>query len=93
MPQRSFISSDEANSLKLVSETLGKYHIYGGNVSTNLLVNGSAKQVYQQSREIIRDMKYNEGGFALMPSCDLPINTKPENLVAMKKSVYDFGRY
>lgn len=93
LPQRSFISSDEANSLKLVSETLGKYHIYGGNVSTNLLVNGSAEQVYQQSREIIRDMKYNEGGFALMPSCDLPINTKPENLVAMKKSVYDFGRY
>lgn len=90
---RSFISSDEANPLLKVSEILGKEHIYGGNISSSLLVNGSADQVYNRSREIIQDMKYNEGGFILMPSCDLPINTRPENLDAMMKSVEEFGRY
>ena len=57
------------------------------------LVEGTQEQVYQQSREIIEQMKYNEGGFILMPSCDLPINTKPENLGAMLQAACDFGRY
>lgn len=89
----SFISSDEANSLKEVAEVFGKDCIYRGNVSTRLLVSGTQKQVYQQSCEIIRDMKYNDGGFVLMPSCDLPINTRPENLDAMLQAAYDFGSY
>ena len=38
-------------------------------------------------------MKYNEGGFILMPSCDLPINTKPENLKAMLQAARVYGKY
>ncbi|CDD07713.1 uroporphyrinogen-III decarboxylase [Dorea sp. CAG:317] len=93
LSQRSFISSDEDNSLKKIAGVLGKEHIYAGNVSTKFLVEGTQEQVYQQSREIIEQMKYNEGGFILMPSCDLPINTKPENLGAMLQAACDFGRY
>lgn len=87
----SFISSDEKNSLKKVSDVLGHQHIYGGNISTNLLVCGTPEEVYRQSERVIREMKYNEGGFALMPSCDLPINTKSVNLYAMLKACRDFG--
>ena len=38
-------------------------------------------------------MKYNEGGFILMPSCDLPINTRTENLDAMLQAACDYGKY
>lgn len=89
----SFISSDEENSLKKVSKVFGEEYIYAGNVSTKLLVDGTKEQVYHQSREIIEEMKYNKGGFILMPSCDLPINTKPENLDAMLQAACDFGKY
>ena len=89
----SFISSDEENSLEKVAEVLGKEHIYAGNVSTKLLVEGTKEQVYSQSKEVIEQMKYNEGGFILMPSCDLPINTRPENLDAMLQAACDYGKY
>lgn len=90
---RSFISSDEENSLKRVAETLGKENIYAGNISSRLLVNGTPEQVYTQAKQVIEDMKYNEGGFILMPSCDLPVNTKPENLNAMLQAVRKYGKY
>lgn len=89
----SFVSSDEENSLVKVAGVLGENYIYAGNVSTKLLVDGTKEEVYQKSREIIEEMKYNEGGFILMPSCDLPINTKTENLDAMLQAACDFGRY
>ena len=86
----SFISSDEANSLKVVAEIFGKDYIYAGNVSTKLLVNGTKQQVYQQSKNLIEEMRYNN--FILMPSCDLPINTKAENLAAMLEASCDFSK-
>lgn len=90
---RSFISSDEANNLQYVAAVLGKDNIYAGNVSTKLLVQGQPEDVYRQAENVIQTMKYNEGGFILMPSCDLPINTKPCNLSAMLKAACDFGKY
>lgn len=93
LPERSFISSDEKNSLEKVAETLGKQYIYAGNVSSTLLVSGTPKQVYRCAGKIIEQMKYNEGGFILMPSCDLPINAKSINLYAMLKACRDFGCY
>jgi len=35
-------------------------------------------------------MKHNGGGFALMPSCDLPIDAKPQNIHAMFEAVKKF---
>lgn len=89
----SFISSDERNSLVKVSGILGKEHTYAGNISSMLLVQGAQEQVYRQAQEVIEEMKFNEGGFVLMPSCDLPINTRPENLDAMLQAAIDFGKY
>lgn len=90
---RSFISSDEENPLTEVAEVLGRDNIYGGNVSSRLLVQGSPEEVFKQSKRIIEEMKGNEGGFVLMPSCDLPINTKPENLNAMLRAACEYGTY
>lgn len=86
----SFISSDEKNDLKDVSKALGSQYTYGGNVSTNLLIEGRPSEVFEESIKIIQEMKHNEGGFALMPSCDLPIIAKPQNLNAMLDAVKKF---
>lgn len=86
----SFISCDEKNDLKKVSEILGSQYKYGGNISTRLLIEGNPEEVFEESSKIIQEMKYNEGGFALMPSCDLPINANPQNINSMLKAVKQF---
>lgn len=93
LSEGSWISSDEKNSLKNVSQVLGTNNIYAGNVPTHLLVSGSPESVYNWSGELIKEMKYNEGGFVLMPSCDLPTNAKSINLYAMLKACREFGKY
>lgn len=93
LEEGSFISSDEKNSLKRVSQVLGTRNIYAGNVPTDLLVSGKPESVYYWAGELIKEMKYNEGGFILMPSCDLPINAKSVNLYAMLKACREFGAY
>ncbi len=89
----SFISLDEENPLTETAKALGEEMIYAGNISTKLLVGGTPEQVYRQSERAIREMKYHKGGFILMPSCDLPINAKPENLKAMLDAACEVGKY
>ena len=93
LPDRSFISSDERNDLVNVAKILGNQYIYAGNIPSGLLVEGKPIEVYRCSESVIKSMKYNDGGFVLMPSCDLPINTSPINLYAMLKACRDFGQY
>ncbi len=89
----SFISSDEKNPLEKVAEVLGEDNIIAGNVSSNLLIGDSPGKVYEASVNIIKKMKYNKGGFVLMPSCDLPIDTKLDNLKMMYQACLDYGKY
>lgn len=93
LPEKSFISVDEKNPLSTVAKTLGKEHIYAGNVPSGMIAAGSPQEVYNCAATIIEAMKYNQGGFVLMPSCDLPINAKPANLHAMLSACRDFGCY
>lgn len=90
LEEGSFISCDEKNDLKDVSKVLGSQYTYGGNVSTNLLIEGRPSEVFEESVTIIQEMKHNGGGFALMPSCDLPIDAKPQNIHAMFEAVKKF---
>lgn len=89
----SFISLDERNDLVKVRKTLGEDYIYAGNISTNLIVEGSPDEVYKAAENTINIMKDNKSGFVLMPSCDLPINAKTVNLYAMLKACREVGSY
>ena len=89
----SFISSDEKNPLEKVADILGHDNIIAGNVPSALLIGESPKKVYESCVDIIKKMKHNEGGFVLMPSCDLPINAKLDNLKMMHKACVDYGSY
>jgi uroporphyrinogen decarboxylase len=86
---RSFISIDELNDIEKVADVLGDGNVIAGNVSCKLLVSGNSEAVYRESANLIDRMKYHDGGFVLMPSCDLPIDTKFENLKAMIQAARD----
>lgn len=90
---RSLISIGGEMDIKHVAETFGKEHIVGGNLDTTLLQIGSPKEVYIEAKRIINKMKYNPGGFVLMPACALPPLTPSANLQALIKAVNDFGKY
>ena len=47
-------------------------------------------EVFEGSVKIIQEMKHNRGGFALMPSCDLPIDAKSQNIDTMFDAVKKF---
>ncbi len=93
LPKRSFIHVSEKMDIEAVAKEFGTDYIIGGNVPTAILRNGTADEVYNESVKIINKMKYFEGGFVLMPSCDLPPETPPLNLYAMVKAVNEFGVY
>ena len=93
VPGRILISLDEKIDFQKASEVFGENYILGGNISTETLVSGSSKDVYNASEELIRKQKYRKGGFILMPSCTLPPLTPPLNVFAMYKACEDFGTY
>lgn len=79
--------------MEYFAKALGEDHIIGGNIHTTLLQVGTANEVYEASRQVIEKMKYNPGGFILMPACALPALTPPVNVHAMLQAARDFGRY
>lgn len=91
--ERSFISVDERTDIRLVSNILGRNNIYAGNVPSAYLISKDSTKAYDYARDLIQDMKYNDGGFILMPSCDLPMNAKPQSINAMLRAVRNFGKY
>lgn len=93
LPDRTFISLDEKVDIEKASVILGEKYILGGNVSTDILMNGGAKEVYNTSRDIIMKNMFRKGGFVLMPSCTLPPYTSPLNVFAMYKACEDYGKY
>lgn len=93
LPPRSFISVSEKLDIELVGKVFGPDYIIGGNVPTPILRSGTPEDVFNASKNIIEKMKYHDGGFVLMPSCDLPPDTPPLNLCAMLKAARTFGQY
>ena len=93
LPSRSVFSLDERTDLQKTSSILGSEYIYSGNVSSNVLLNGSVNDVMNNCQDILKIGKKLEGGFILCPSCDLPPYTPPLNVYAMNKAIDKFGIY
>lgn len=90
---RTFITIGKEMDIKKVAKELGRDHIIGGNINTSLFQLGSANEVYRACEEVIKDMKYNAGGFVLSPACSLPAKSSPINVNAMLEAINSFGRY
>ncbi len=64
-----------------------------GGVEVGLLLNGSCEQVYARARDILQSGIMEGGRFILKEANNLPPNVPWENLAAMYKAAFDFGRY
>lgn len=79
--------------LKEVKATHGKNIALMGNLhTTNVMLYGSASEVYEASRKAINDAKEG-GGFILSTGDQCPIDTPDENIFAMVQAAKDFGSY
>ena len=90
---RSLITIGEEMDIQKVAETFGDEHIIGGNINTSLLQLGSPGEVYLECEKVIKQMKYNPGGFILTPACSLPAQAPPVNVHALLEAVNEFGVY
>jgi uroporphyrinogen decarboxylase len=64
-----------------------------GNIEPAIMQTGMPHEIYTLCRIAIEKGKHAPHGFALMPGCEVPVNTPPYNLHAMKKAINDFGWY
>jgi uroporphyrinogen decarboxylase len=83
------ISIDENIPLEFVRDVTSKYNIsFGGNLKlTMVLLHGSVEEVQREAMECM-DTAGNKG-FILSPGCDLPYDTPPDNLRAIRQLIVD----
>lgn len=91
-PKGSVILSLEKTDMKKAKEILGDKVCLYGNVSSNMLVNGTPEDVKDYSKKLIDDCAEG-GGFILGTECETPWNAKPENVRAMIETAEEYGKY
>jgi uroporphyrinogen decarboxylase len=93
MGSSGIISIGKEIDIAAAIEHFGKQSIIAGNIEPAVLQTGTASEVYELCRQAIDKGKPAPRGYVLMQGCEVPVNTPPYNLYAMKKAVDDFGRY
>ena len=73
-------------------EEIGDHMCIFGDVSASRLVMGSPQEVDEYCHRLIEQVGKG-GGFILAGGCEIPANSRPENLKAMINSVYKYGYY
>jgi uroporphyrinogen-III decarboxylase len=82
----------EKTNMKKAKQALkGKVAIYG-NVSSAMLVYGTPEEVDTYCRQLIEDCAA-DGGFILGSECEVPWDSKPENVRAMLKAAEKYNPY
>ncbi len=77
-------------------ETAARYFpddIILGNIEPSIMQTGSPDEVYNATAAVIKKGKELPGGFIFSMGCQFPPRARLENVSAMNKAVYDFGRY
>jgi len=92
IPPRSIISIGEM-SIREVADFFGPEQIIAGNISTQILSAGTPEEVKAECRRCIEEGKDLPGGFILMPACNLPAVTPPENVDAILEAAREYGAY
>lgn len=89
---RCILATDGATDLVKAKEVLGDHMCLMGDVPATLLTLGSPQEVDEYCRQRIEIVGAG-GGYILSSGCELPIDSKPENVRAMMESVEKYGRY
>jgi uroporphyrinogen decarboxylase len=79
--------------LETAKSMFGDRCIIAGNIEPAIIQSGTAREVYELSKQVILRGKDCPSGYIFMPGCELPPDAPPYNVYVMKKAVEDFGYY
>ncbi len=91
-PRTCMIQFDGTSDIFRAKEVLKGHSCIYGDVPAHMLVTGSAAEVDQYCRKLIRIVG-KDGGFCLGSGCELAPDAKPENVRVMLRSVETYGYY
>ena len=92
LPKGKVLLDLEKTDMKKAKEILGDKVCLYGNVPSSLLVYGTPKDVEKYCKKLIEDCAEG-GGFILSTECEVPWNSKPENVRAIIESAIKYGQY
>jgi len=79
-------------SIKSAIEHFGDTCVIAGNLATELVVGGTAREIYDAAKSCIEDGRKAPRGFILMTACETPPLTPPYNFYVINKAVHDCGQ-
>jgi uroporphyrinogen decarboxylase len=93
MGDQGIVSVGREVDISTAIEYFGDNCIIAGNIDPAILQTGTPGEIYELCRQAIEKGRHAPRGYALMQGCEVPINTPPRNLQAMKGAADDFGWY
>jgi uroporphyrinogen decarboxylase len=93
LPERTIFSVGDDMDLRETGDFLGKEFILAGNMSTTTLQFGTRAEVKEEAKRCLGLGKTRPGGFILMPACEWPPMSPPENLEAVREALMEYGFY
>lgn len=92
LPKGKIVMDFEKTNMKKAKEVLGGTVCIAGNVPSAMLVYGTPQDVDAYCKQLIDDCAEG-GGFILEAECEVPWDSKPENIRAMIAAAEKYGRY
>ncbi len=92
IPKGKIVMDFEKTDMKRAKEVLGGTVCIAGNVPSALLVYGTPEQVDAYCKQLIEDCAEG-GGFILEAECEVPWDSKPENIRAMIQAAEKYNPY
>ncbi len=90
LPKGKIVMDFEKTDMKAAKKALDGIVTIYGNVPSSLLVYGTVDEVDDCCRQLIEDCAEG-GGFILGSECEVPWDSKPENVVAMMEAAEKYG--
>ena len=78
------------NLAEALSAAAPNLTILGNIAPSDLLMSGTPQEVYDESYRCV-ELGGLEGGYVLMPGCDIPAQCALENVLAMTRAAEDYA--
>jgi uroporphyrinogen-III decarboxylase len=92
LPKGTILMDFEKTDMKKAKQILGDKMCISGNVPSALMVYGSPTEVEDCCKQLIEDCGEG-GGYILGVECEVPWDSKAENVIAMHAAARKYGRY